>query len=187
MPWRTWRLSHHVQWPDQILKCSGQNRYFATKSFLRSKSSNAQSTHLKPAIRGVARTEISAPLYRAVQLFRGPEVPSRSRREDIKIGGIIRSIRRQKHASFAHISDGSTLAPIQAVLDPELGTGCVDLLEINYITALTTLRLTNGTFVEVTGRWQPSPAKGQSHELVASQVKIHGPSDPEVRKFATSW
>src|ERR1700722_19753245 len=123
MPWRTWRLSRHVQWLEQPLKCSGQNRYLATESFLQSKPSNAQSTHLKPAIRGIARTEISAPLYRAVQLFRGSRAPSRSRREDIKVGGIIRSIRRQKHASFAHISDGSTLVPIQVVLDPKLGTG----------------------------------------------------------------
>jgi hypothetical protein len=128
MPWRTWRLSRHVQWLEQSLKCPGQNRYLATESFLRSKSNNTQSTYLKPAIGGTARTEISAPLYRAAQLFR-PQAPSRSQREDIKVGGIIRSIRRQKHASFAHISDGSTLVPIQVVLDPKLSTGCVELLK----------------------------------------------------------
>ena len=47
--------------------------------------------------------------------------------------------------------------------------------------------LTTGTFVEIKGRWQTSPAKGQSHEIVASAVKIHGPSDPEVRLHVPMW
>jgi asparaginyl-tRNA synthetase len=63
---------------------------------------------------------------RAAQLFRDSKaIPTRAEREEIKIGGIIRSIRKQKHASFAHISDGSTLAPIQVVLNPELAVGYV--------------------------------------------------------------
>ena len=90
------------------------------------KPSHGQSVSSKPSIRGIARTEVSAPLFRAAQLFRDSEtVPTRARREDIKISGIIRSIRKQKHASFAHISDGSTLAPIQVVLNPELAVGYV--------------------------------------------------------------
>jgi asparaginyl-tRNA synthetase len=58
--------------------------------------------------------------------LRNPKgIPESAKKEEIKIGGIIRSIRKQKHAAFAHISDGSTLAPIQVVLDPELAAGYV--------------------------------------------------------------
>ena len=62
---------------------------------------------------------------RATELF-GP-LGLRAPEKDIKIAGIVRSIRKQKHAAFAHISDGSTYTAIQAVLSPELATGCVRL------------------------------------------------------------
>lgn len=37
----------------------------------------------------------------------------------VKLAGLVRSIRKQKKFAFAHLSDGTTLAPIQAVLSPE--------------------------------------------------------------------
>jgi hypothetical protein len=108
------------------LICSSKHRCLRSESTLRSKISDGQPTRSKPAIRGIARTEISAPHFRAAQLFRdSKDVPTRAGREEIKISGIIRSIRKQKHASFAHISDGTTLAPIQIVLDSERAAGYV--------------------------------------------------------------
>jgi hypothetical protein len=126
MPWRAWRLPRHVQVLEKSLICSGKYRCLTTGLTPRSKVSNGQPARSKPAIRGIAGTEISAPHFQAAELFRdSKDVPTRAGREEIKISGIIRSIRKQKHASFAHISDGTTLAPIQAVLEPELAAGCV--------------------------------------------------------------
>jgi hypothetical protein len=140
MLWRAWSLPRHVQGLQQTLICSGQHRCLATKLCLQSKFSHGQYTRSKPAIRGIARVEISAPLFRAAKLFRDPKVvPTRAEREDIKISGIIRSIRKQKHASFAHISDGSTLAPIQVVLNPELSVGYVINVWKIFINLLTVL------------------------------------------------
>jgi asparaginyl-tRNA synthetase len=41
------------------------------------------------------------------------------RRDDITLYGYIRSVRNQKANSFAAIGDGTTLVPLQAVLNPE--------------------------------------------------------------------
>jgi hypothetical protein len=40
----------------------------------------------------------------------------------ISVSGVIRTIRKQKHAAFAHVTDGSCFKPIQVVLDPELAS-----------------------------------------------------------------
>jgi len=55
--------------------------------------------------------------FRATELFslQPSEVPT----DEVTVTGLVRSIRKQKHACFAHISDGSTLEPVQAVLAPE--------------------------------------------------------------------
>lgn len=37
-----------------------------------------------------------------------------------------------------------------------------------------------GAAVRLTGSWEASPAKGQSHELHARQVDVLGPSDAKV-------
>jgi len=39
---------------------------------------------------------------------------------ELKVTGLVRSVRKQKHNAFVHISDGTTYAPIQAILSPEL-------------------------------------------------------------------
>ena len=43
--------------------------------------------------------------------------------DEVKVSGRIRSIRKQKHRSFVHLTDGSTLLPVQAVIPPELSAG----------------------------------------------------------------
>lgn len=39
--------------------------------------------------------------------------------QKISVSGTIKSIRKQKHGAFAHVTDGSCVQPIQVVLDPE--------------------------------------------------------------------
>lgn len=81
---------------------------------------------------------------------------------EIRLAGLIQSIRKQKKAAFAHISDGTTLEPFQAVLSPEQAAG-----------------ITNGAYVILVGVWQKSLGKGQSHELQVRRIESIGPSDPE--------
>lgn len=42
--------------------------------------------------------------------------------QTISVSGVIKTIRKQKHGAFAHVTDGSCFEPIQVVLDPELAT-----------------------------------------------------------------
>lgn len=88
--------------------------------------------------------------------------PHYSSESEIRVRGLIQSIRKQKKAAFAQVSDGSTLEPLQAVLSPEQATG-----------------ITNGASVVLVGVWQKSLGKGQSHELQVRRVEAIGPSDPE--------
>ncbi|OAL63052.1 asparaginyl-tRNA synthetase [Trichophyton rubrum] len=99
--------------------------------------------------------------------------PSSLDHKELRVQGHVRFLRKQKRFAFAHISDGSSLQPIQAVLTPEQATN-----------------LTQGAAVEVTGIWQPSPpGKQQSHELQATKVDIVGEADPATypiqKKFHT--
>lgn len=85
----------------------------------------------------------------------------------ITIYGRVQSIRKQKKTAFAHITDGSTLNPLQAILSPEQAA-----------------ELTTGTIVLIEGSWTPSPGKGQDHELKATHLEITGPlDDPAVGAF----
>lgn len=60
--------------------------------------------------------------YRHVRLLRDEgSVPVQHPDGTIVIDGLVRSVRKQKRIAFAHIADGSTLAPVQAVFnDPQL-------------------------------------------------------------------
>lgn len=84
--------------------------------------------------------------------------------QEITVFGRVQSIRKQKNWAFAHISDGSTVRPLQAILSPEQAAG-----------------LTTGTALQIKGQWKSSPGKGQDSELKASQIKITGAlNDPAV-------
>ncbi|KAF7506655.1 hypothetical protein GJ744_011587 [Endocarpon pusillum] len=82
--------------------------------------------------------------------------------QKVSVSGMIKSIRKQKHGAFAHLTDGSCFQAIQVVLDPELAAP-----------------LNTGTCLRTCGTWTASPAKGQSHELKADDIRIYGISDPE--------
>ena len=91
---------------------------------------------------------------------------SLSNTDQVTVKGLVLSVRKQKKWSFAHITDGSTVKPIQAILTPELAE-----------------HFTTGAAVEVTGKWDFSPAQGQTSELKASGIKILGEADPKVYGF----
>lgn len=129
MLWRAWSLYRHVQRIRTGLVCPGRHARFTTRPTFQTGVSNGSFTCAKPTVRSSARTQVQAPFFRAAQLFRDTEkVPNRAKKAEIKISGIVRSIRKQKHASFAHISDGTTFAPIQVVLGPELAAGYVTIV-----------------------------------------------------------
>ncbi|KAJ5094441.1 hypothetical protein N7456_010302 [Penicillium angulare] len=91
------------------------------------------------------------------------EGPCRLEDQEVKVNGFIRSVRKQKHRAFAEISDGSTIEPLQAILNPEQATS-----------------LSTGTAVSVSGIWKACPpGKKQSHELQITDVAVTGASEPE--------
>ncbi|KAG0136086.1 hypothetical protein HOY82DRAFT_104728 [Tuber indicum] len=83
--------------------------------------------------------------------------------ETVTVAGWVRSVRRMKNVSFAHVSDGSTIHPLQAVLTKEQSEN-----------------LSMGTSVKITGEWKESVGgKGQqSKELLAEKVEVLGKADP---------
>ncbi len=88
--------------------------------------------------------------------------------QKVVVKGWVRTRRDSKAGvSFVELNDGSSVRNLQVVVEhnnPKL----LPLLE----------RLTNGTSVSVEGIIKPSPGKGQTIELVASEITIYGNSDP---------
>lgn len=82
----------------------------------------------------------------------------------VKINGWIRTRRDSKAGfSFIAVHDGSCFNPIQVVAPADLR---------NYETEVK--KLTSGCAVSVTGELVSSPAKGQSFEIQASEIKVLG-------------
>jgi asparaginyl-tRNA synthetase len=82
----------------------------------------------------------------------------------VTLKGWVRTRRDSKAGfSFIHLSDGSSLHPVQVVAPKDLG---------NYEKEI--LHLTSGCAIEATGSIVPSPAKGQPFEMQASAVKVVG-------------
>ncbi|PSP35166.1 MAG: asparagine--tRNA ligase [Cyanobacteria bacterium QS_8_48_54] len=88
--------------------------------------------------------------------------------ESVKIQGWVRTKRELKGFAFMEVNDGSYLANLQVVLEPELP---------NYEQVLKHLNV--GASVEVTGVLAESQGKGQQIEMKASLVKIYGEANPE--------
>src|SRR5262249_16809737 len=82
----------------------------------------------------------------------------------IAVRGWVRTRRDSKAGiSFVHLSDGSSLHPVQVVVPNALP---------NYTDEV--MKLTTGCAVEATGTMVPSPAKGQRFEMQASAIKVIG-------------
>lgn len=59
------------------------------------------------------------PVLRCAQILQASkDGPCALEDQEIKINGFVRSVRKQKRFAFAEISDGSTVAPLQAILKP---------------------------------------------------------------------
>lgn len=89
--------------------------------------------------------------------------------QTLTVQGWVRTKRELKEFAFVEINDGSCLANLQVVLNPDL-PDYADILK----------RLNTGASVEVSGILVASPAKGQRIELKASAVKIYGDAAPEI-------
>src|SRR3954466_11064018 len=82
----------------------------------------------------------------------------------VTVKGWVRTRRDSKAGiSFVHISDGSSLHPVQVVAPNTLP---------NYQDEV--LKLTAGCAVEATGVIVPSPAKGQPFEMQAQSIRVIG-------------
>ncbi|NEQ65465.1 MAG: asparagine--tRNA ligase [Symploca sp. SIO2D2] len=88
--------------------------------------------------------------------------------ESVTIKGWVRTKRELKEFAFMEVNDGSFMANLQVILNPDL-PNYEDILK----------QLNTGTSVEVTGTLVPSPGKGQRIELKASAVQVYGGADPE--------
>ncbi|NMG58413.1 asparagine--tRNA ligase [Geitlerinema sp. P-1104] len=87
--------------------------------------------------------------------------------ETVIVRGWIRTKRDLKNFSFIELNDGSALANLQIVLDPEVAGP--ELLK----------HLNTGASVEVQGALVDSPAKGQRLELQAQNIHLYGGVDSE--------
>jgi asparaginyl-tRNA synthetase len=82
----------------------------------------------------------------------------------VTVRGWMRTRRDSKAGiSFVHLSDGSSIHPLQVVAPNTLP---------NYTDEL--LKLTTGCAMEATGTIVPSPAKGQPFEMHANAIKVIG-------------
>ncbi|PIA97077.1 Asparagine--tRNA ligase, mitochondrial, partial [Cercospora beticola] len=92
--------------------------------------------------------------------------------ENVTVNGWVRSVRKQKRIAFAHIGDGTTTKPLQAVLKPEQAAS-----------------LSYGSAVQLTGAWTPSQGGKQARELQVSDVEVlgenHAESNPVQPKYQT--
>ncbi|HJN66628.1 MAG TPA: OB-fold nucleic acid binding domain-containing protein, partial [Pirellulales bacterium] len=84
--------------------------------------------------------------------------------QQVRLEGWVRTRRDSKGGfSFVELNDGSCLANIQVICDGDLP---------NYETEIK--KLSAGCSVTVSGEVKPSGGKGQSTELHAAEVTVHG-------------
>jgi asparaginyl-tRNA synthetase len=88
--------------------------------------------------------------------------------ESATIQGWVRTKRELKDFTFVEVNDGSSMANLQVVLDPDL-PDYADVLK----------QLNTGASIAVSGVLVASPAKGQRLELKAQTVKVYGEADPQ--------
>src|SRR5262249_9085187 len=83
-------------------------------------------------------------------------------RAAVRVKGWLRTVRDSKQVVFLELNDGSSMASLQAVVDPSIA----NIEDIRH--------LTTGSAVAVKGELIASPAKGQTVELRANEVEIIG-------------
>jgi asparaginyl-tRNA synthetase len=85
--------------------------------------------------------------------------------ESVVARGWVRSARHAKGVSFLDLTDGSSLAGLQVVVEPDLA---------NFESEVR--RLATGFAIEAHGALRESPGKGQRIELAARRVEVVGPA-----------
>ena len=87
--------------------------------------------------------------------------------DEVLVQGWVKTRRSSKNVTFIQVSDGSTLADLQVVVDESLPAyQAVDSLN-------------TGCSVSVLGTLTKSLGKGQKYELQAKNIEILGHADPE--------
>jgi len=87
--------------------------------------------------------------------------------EKVLVKGWVRTKREIKNVAFVALNDGSTINNIQIVID--LSAFEADLLK----------DITTGASIGVTGTLEPSQGKGQSVEILATELTLYGKCDPD--------
>ena len=87
--------------------------------------------------------------------------------QTVTVGGWLKTRRDSKDFSFLEINDGSCLANLQVIASHELN---------NYED--TVIKLSTGCSMQIKGRVEESPAKGQTIELHADELQVLGWADP---------
>lgn len=96
------------------------------------------------------------------ELYRDPPIG-----QILSISGWVRTRRSSKKVSFLELTDGSTLRPLQVVLNHEQ----IPLQEIE--------KLHTGAAIKVTGNLVATPDRPQPFEMQAHTLEIYGLADPE--------
>jgi len=87
--------------------------------------------------------------------------------EQVLVKGWVRTKREIKNIAFVALNDGSTINNIQVVVDLSLFSA--DLLK----------DITTGASLGVTGTLEASQGKGQSVEVLATEIVLYGKCDPD--------
>jgi asparaginyl-tRNA synthetase len=87
--------------------------------------------------------------------------------ETVTVKGWVRTKRESKNVVFIALNDGSTINNVQAVA------------EIGKISDAVLKLVTTGACVSITGVLTASQGAGQSVEILADNIHIYGPADPE--------
>jgi asparaginyl-tRNA synthetase len=85
----------------------------------------------------------------------------------VAVQGWVRTRRDSKDVVFLEVNDGSCLANLQVIVEPQAAA------------APALAEVTTGASVRIAGRLVPSPAKGQAVELRAERVELVGGSQPD--------
>jgi asparaginyl-tRNA synthetase len=87
--------------------------------------------------------------------------------EKVLVKGWVRTKREIKNVAFVALNDGSTINNIQVVVD-------ISLFPADFLRDITT-----GASLGVTGMLEASQGKGQSVEILASDIVLYGKCDPD--------
>ena len=85
--------------------------------------------------------------------------------EEVEVNGWVQTIREQKEFSFIKLNNGSDSQGIQLVINNN---------DVKYE------NISTGTSINVKGKMVKSPAKGQEYELVVTELKVLGYTNPEM-------